>query len=69
MSDTYLNQAELAARWRISPRTLERWRWLHKGVAFIKVGGSVRYRLTDVESFEAKQLRQATQNDILGTWR
>jgi len=69
MPDTYLTQAELAARWRISPRTLERWRWLARGVAFVKVGGSVRYRLKDVESFEAKQLRQAGQNTILGSWR
>lgn len=27
MSVTHLNQVELAARWKISPRTLERWRW------------------------------------------
>lgn len=66
MHDSYLNQAELAARWRISPRTLERWRG--RGVAFIKVGGSVRYRLKDVEAFEAKQLRQASQSEILGHW-
>jgi hypothetical protein len=69
MPQSHLTQAELAARWRISPRTLERWRWLSQGPAFIKVGGSVRYRLQDVERFEAKQLRQAGQNIILGAWR
>lgn len=33
MSVTHLNQVELAARWKISPRTLERWRWTGEGLA------------------------------------
>ena len=57
MSVTHLNQVELAARWRISPRTLERWRWTGEGPAFIKIGGRVIYRLEDVEAFEAEQIR------------
>jgi hypothetical protein len=60
MSPTYLTQVELAVRWRISPRTLERWRWAGDGPRFIKIGGLVRYRLEDVEGFEAEQLRQFT---------
>ena len=28
----HLNQIELSRRWTISPRTLERWRWLTKGL-------------------------------------
>jgi len=31
MKETCLNQTELAARWKISPRTLERWRWAGEG--------------------------------------
>ena len=27
----HLNQIELSRRWRLSPRTLERWRWLKQG--------------------------------------
>ena len=27
----HLNQVELSRRWRLSPRTLERWRWLRQG--------------------------------------
>ncbi len=65
----HLNQDELAGRWNISPRTLERWRWLKRGPAFIKVEGSVRYRIEDVEAYEAQQLRQTRQNAILGAWR
>ena len=52
MSVTHLNQVELAARWKISPRTLERWRWTGDGPAFIKIGGRVVYRLEDVETYE-----------------
>ena len=49
----HLTQFELAERWRISPRTLERWRWLRLGPQYIKVGGRVVYLLADVEAYEA----------------
>ena len=58
----HFNQIKLAARWNISPRTLERWRWAGEGPQFIKLGGRVVYRLEDVEAFEAEQIRQATPN-------
>jgi Helix-turn-helix domain len=51
----HLNQIELARRWRISPRTLERWRWLKQGPPYLKIGGRVIYRLSDIEAFEAAQ--------------
>jgi hypothetical protein len=56
----HLNQIELARRWKLSPRTLERWRWLGQGPRFMKLGGRVAYRIQDVEAFEAEQLRQVT---------
>ncbi len=52
MSGTHLNQVELAARLKISPRTLERWRWKGEGPTFLKIGGRVVYRLDDVEAYE-----------------
>jgi len=52
-----LDQNDLAARWKISPRTLERWRWLNQGPRYLKIGGRVVYRLEDIEAFEADQLR------------
>jgi hypothetical protein len=52
-----LTQAALAKRWKVSPRTLERWRWLGRGPQYMKVGGQVRYRLPDIEAYEAAQLR------------
>jgi len=54
---SHLNQSQLARRWCLSPRTLERWRWLKQGPDYVKVGGRVLYRLDDVESFEAANLR------------
>ena len=53
MTIRHLNQSELAKRWSLSTRTLERWRWQRQGPPFLKVGGRVVYRLEDVESYEA----------------
>jgi hypothetical protein len=50
----HLNQVELSRRWSLSPRTLERWRWLGLGPAYLKIGGRVVYQLEDVEAFEAQ---------------
>jgi hypothetical protein len=52
MSETCLNQVDLARRWKISPRTLERWRWLGEGPQYLKLGGRVLYRVADIEEFE-----------------
>lgn len=59
MALRHLSQIELAARWNISHRTLERWRYEGEGPNFIKLGGRVIYRLEDVEAFEAEQLRSS----------
>jgi hypothetical protein len=56
----HLTQGQLADRWRMSPRTLERWRWLGEGPRFLKIGGRVVYRLQDIERYEAEQLRDST---------
>lgn len=52
-------QTDLARRWRISPRTLERWRWLGQGPKYLKIGGRVVYRLEDIEAYEAEKQREA----------
>lgn len=64
MAVRHLSQIELAARWNISHRTLERWRWTREGPNFIKLGGRVIYRLEDIEAFELEQLR--AQSDDRG---
>ena len=55
MEEKHITQAELARRWRLSPRTLERWRWQGKGPAYLKIGVRIVYRKDDIESFEAEQ--------------
>ncbi len=59
MTIRHLSQIELAARWNVSPRTLERWRWTGKDPTFIKLGGRVVYRLEDIEAHELKRLEEA----------
>jgi hypothetical protein len=54
----------LADRWLISPRTLEQWRWQGKGPRYLKIGGRVVYRVTDVEAFEAANLHANTIGPI-----
>ena len=48
----YLSQKQLARRWRMSHRTLERWRQLSRGPVWLKIGGRVLYRVEDVVVFE-----------------
>jgi hypothetical protein len=57
----HFNQVDLSRRWNISPRTLERWRWLKQGPGYLKIGGRVVYRLEDIEAFEAAQIKKAGQ--------
>lgn len=52
---TCLTQKELARRWTISHRTLERWRWAGEGPSYMKLGGRVVYRLEDILAFEKDQ--------------
>jgi hypothetical protein len=62
MSETFLNQARLARRWQMSPRTLERWRWTGEGPAYFKIGGRVVYRLDDIEAFESCRRCESTSH-------
>lgn len=54
----HFNQVDLSRRWNISPRTLERWRWLGLGPRYLKIVGRVVYRLEDIEAFEAERARE-----------
>lgn len=55
--ERHLDQRALGRRWDLSPRTLEKWRSLGTGPAYIKVGGRVRYLLEDVLAYEAERRR------------
>ena len=62
----HFNQVDLSRRWNISPRTLERWRWLKQGPRYLKIGGRVVYRLEDIEAFEAAQIKKTGQQTDVG---
>ena len=62
----HLNQVQLSRRWSISPRTLERWRWLKSGPKYLKVGGRVVYRLEDIETYEAGQMHEVPRTNGQG---
>jgi hypothetical protein len=46
-----LNETQAAERLNISPRTLQAWRVRGHGPGFVKLGGAVRYRPTDLDAF------------------
>ena len=58
-SRVFLTQPELARLWRLSGRTLEKWRWTKQGPAHVKLGGRVVYRMDDVEAYEAEHRRKS----------
>jgi hypothetical protein len=56
----FLTQEELAERWRMSPRSLERWRSDGYGPSWLGLRGRVLYRRADVEAWERERLRSRT---------
>lgn len=68
MSINHLSQIDLARRWAISPRTLERWRWTGEGPRYVKLVGRIVYRLEDVEAFENKRLHESTKQRVSATF-
>jgi hypothetical protein len=61
VTTNHLNQVDLSRRWKLSPRTLERWRWLKQGPQYLRIGGRVVYSIAEIEAYEATSLpRTAT---------
>lgn len=61
----FLNPRELASRWHVSEKTLERWRAEGYGPSYVKLGRSVRYRLDDVWAHERRRSRVSTSSGSL----
>ena len=57
MTKLHLNEAELAKRWGLSPKTLQRWRCEGRGPAYLKLSKRVTYAIEDVVAFEVSQKR------------
>jgi excisionase family DNA binding protein len=51
MREKLLTEIEAAELLALSAKTLRRWRWAGKGPEFVKIGGAVRYRTTDLDAF------------------
>lgn len=51
-SDRLLRSSELADRWQLTECTVRKWRSKNVGPEYVKVGGSIRYRLDDVLRYE-----------------
>jgi len=58
-----LSPRQLAARWGLSEKTLERWRMLGTGPAFLKLGSRVLYSSAEVETHERERTRRCTAGD------
>jgi hypothetical protein len=59
----YLNTAQAAYYLGLSPRTLERMRWLGCGPAYRKHAHRVRYLIVDLDSWSAERQRRSTSQN------
>ncbi|MHA6907637.1 helix-turn-helix transcriptional regulator [Ralstonia pseudosolanacearum] len=55
-----LAETELAARWGLSIKTLQRWRQDHLGPVFCKLGSRVAYLISEIEAYERRVSRNST---------
>jgi predicted DNA-binding transcriptional regulator AlpA len=60
MEKLVLNENELAQRWGISSKTLQRWRCEGRGPRFLKLSKRVIYPLDEIESYEHSALYEST---------
>ena len=57
-----LRTCEAATYLNVRPATLNQWRWTGQGPNYVKIGRSVRYRITDLEKYlEARVFTSTTQ--------
>lgn len=52
-----ISERELAARWGKSVRSLQRWRAEGCGPQYMRIGGSILYRIEDIVTFEGRMCR------------
>ena len=54
------NERDLAERWGVSPKTLQRWRSEGRGPMYLKLSKRVIYPLDQIQAFESKALCAST---------
>ena len=60
-----LNENELAQRWGISPKTLQRWRTEGRGPRYLKLSKRVGYPIDSIIEFERWSLYQSTSARVI----
>ncbi len=53
----FIDQKELSKRWNVSPRTLERWRWMKEGPNYVKIVGRILYDLEHIKQYEKENTK------------
>jgi predicted DNA-binding transcriptional regulator AlpA len=61
MQQIAINENELATRWGVSPKTLQRWRSEGRGPRYLKLSKRVTYPLDEIFLFEEQALHEATR--------
>jgi predicted DNA-binding transcriptional regulator AlpA len=60
MEDLLLTAADLEERTGIPEKTWAQWRYLSRGPKYLKLGGHVRYRQSDLDAWFAASERTST---------
>ena len=57
-------ETELAHRWNVSIKTLQRWRSEERGPPYIKLSKAVRYPVDEIVTYE-QAIREGMSNEVL----
>ena len=60
-----LTENELAQRWGVSPKTLQRWRSEGRGPRYLKLSKRVSYPLEAILDFEYSALHESTAERVM----
>ena len=60
MKTKHISEKDLASRWNISFRTIQRWRLDGGSLPHFKAGKSVRYPMSAIEAFEENNIASPT---------
>lgn len=71
MTKLNMSENELAQKWGISPKTLQRWRSEGRGPRYLKLSKRVIYPIDEIQKFESHSLYASTSERAsdVGVWR
>ena len=62
LTDRYLSELELATRWSVSVKTLQKWRYSGEGPPYQKFVSAVRYSLARLVAYEQAAIQHNQTN-------